>query len=58
MSFANEGLDLDPKEVNCCAWTKWVGMNGFGIKLPKEICGMPSEETKGKDTGIECCNGG
>lgn len=54
MTFGHEGLDLDPTEVNCCGWTKWVYMDGFRA-IPDEICGVPKEQRGGKDFKEECC---
>jgi len=43
MTFKHDGFDLDPHEVNkdgpSCAWTKWVYIQGFGLK-EKELCGV------------------
>jgi len=55
MTFKHDGFDLDLLEVaaegGCCAWTKWVYMDGFG-NVPKDtkgICGVPSSKRHGKD---------
>jgi len=51
-------VDLDPREANCCAWTKHVALRAWG--LPRnELCGVkyPDDAPITGDNKPECCGG-
>lgn len=63
MSFYGAGKDLDPKEVNCCAWTKYIPMNGWGFDMRAKgrqtsYCGIEEGTSlTGQGGRDQCCDG-
>lgn len=61
MSFFGTGVDLDPTETDCCAWTKWVPMSAMGFKMTgknrkEAYCGVDSNfDLNGHDGKDFCC---
>lgn len=54
-----KGLDLDPTEFNCCAWTKKTGIQAIAEDqgLPEKLCGQVVETTDAKELMRGCCDG-
>lgn len=53
-----KGIDLDPTEVECCAWTKKTALEVMEIlPLPEKLCGMKTENADGVELMESCCEG-